>query len=273
MAFNPIFENWAKEKLPVPQSWKDAVQNQEQMRAEGANYKTINKNGVGGGGGIPMEEIERQQQRNRDPEDFTVVADDEFNQEPISKNPEPDNPFEKPTRGGLLAVIKWAIMLPLYSLAYFTIPDCRKEAWAKSFVLTFLMAVIWISLYSYMMVWMITVIGFTWGIPDTVMGLTFIAAGVSVPDALSGIAVVKEGHGDMAVSNAIGSNVFDILVCLGLPWFLDTAIVNPGEYVKVTSKGQSLQVDNDRFLKAHCLLSLLQVWCTQPLVCFRPSSS
>ena len=37
----------------------------------------------------------------------------------------------------------------------------------------------------------------------------------SVPDALSGIAVVKEGHGDMAVSNAIGSNVFDILICLG----------------------------------------------------------
>jgi Ca2+/Na+ antiporter len=46
------------------------------------------------------------------------------------------------------------------------------------------------------------------------------------------------GHGDMAVSNAIGSNVFDILVCLGLPWFLDTAIVNPGEYVKVTSRGE-----------------------------------
>jgi Ca2+/Na+ antiporter len=37
--------------------------------------------------------------------------------------------------------------------------------------------------------------GFTLGIPDTVMGLTFIAAGVSVPDALSGIAVCKEGHG------------------------------------------------------------------------------
>ena len=85
---------------------------------------------------------------------------------------------------------------------------------------------------------MITVIGFTLGIPDTVMGLTFIAAGVSVPDALSGIAVVKEGHGDMAVSNALGSNGFDILVCLGLPWFLDTAIVNPDEYVKVTSKGK-----------------------------------
>lgn len=41
----------------------------------------------------------------------------------------------------------------------------------------------------------------------------------------------------MAVSNAIGSNVFDILVCLGLPWFFKTAIIQPGSYVKVISKG------------------------------------
>merc|ERR1712223_1692277 len=100
-----------------------------------------------------------------------------------------------------------------------------------------LMAIIWISIYSYLMVWMITVIGFTLGIPDTVMGLTFIAAGVSVPDALSGIAVVKEGHGDMAVSNAIGSNVFDILVCLGLPWFLKTVVISPGSVIYVQHKG------------------------------------
>ena len=42
----------------------------------------------------------------------------------------------------------------------------------------------------------------------------------------------------MAVSNSIGSNVFDILVCLGLPWFLETAIVDPGSYVEVRSKGE-----------------------------------
>ncbi|XP_036346239.1 probable sodium/potassium/calcium exchanger CG1090 [Rhagoletis pomonella] len=69
------------------------------------------------------------------------------------------------------------------------------------------------------------------------MGLTFVAAGVSVPDALSSIAVIKEGFGDMAVSNAIGSNVFDILVCLGLPWFIQTAIIKPGSHVNVISKG------------------------------------
>lgn len=95
---------------------------------------------------------------------------------------------------------------------------------------------------------MITVIGSTLNIPDTVMGLTFVAAGVSVPDALSSIAVIKEGYGDMAVSNAVGSNVFDILICLGLPWFIQTTIINPGGHVNVISKGNLHKLvfhDND----------------------------
>lgn len=45
------------------------------------------------------------------------------------------------------------------------------------------------------------------------------------------------GYADMAVSNAIGSNIFDILICLGIPWFLQTAIVRPGAHVTVYSKG------------------------------------
>ena len=67
------------------------------------------------------------------------------------------------------------------------------------------------------------------------------AAGVSVPDALSSLAVVKEGYGDMAVSNAVGSNVFDILICLGLPWFIQTAIIKPGSHVNVYSKGMNVR--------------------------------
>lgn len=35
----------------------------------------------------------------------------------------------------------------------------------------------------------------------------------------------------MAVSNSIGSNVFDILIGLGLPWALQTLAVNYGSYV------------------------------------------
>ena len=41
----------------------------------------------------------------------------------------------------------------------------------------------------------------------------------------------------MAVSNSIGSNVFDILLCLGLPWLIDTAIVSSGEHLQINSSG------------------------------------
>ncbi|KAH8417477.1 hypothetical protein KR222_000726 [Zaprionus bogoriensis] len=152
------------------------------------------------------------------------------------REPRPD-PLVRPTEGGLPALISWYVVYPIHFLCKKTMPDCRLEQYRNWYPYTFLISMIWISFYSYFMVWMITVIGSTLAIPDTVMGLTFVAAGVSVPDALSSIAVIKEGYGDMAVSNAIGSNVFDILVCLGLPWFIQTAIISPGSHVNVISKG------------------------------------
>lgn len=149
------------------------------------------------------------------------------------------NPLQiPPTAGGPFALISWYVVYPIHLTCQLTIFDCRTEKYRNWYPFTFLMSMVWISFYSYIMVWMITIIGSTLGIPDTVMGLTFVAAGVSVPDALSSVAVIKEGFGDMAVSNAVGSNVFDILVCLGLPWFIQTAIIKPGTHVNVISKGK-----------------------------------
>lgn len=150
---------------------------------------------------------------------------------------EPINPLEKPVDGGVMALAAFWIVYPIHYMCRLTVPDCRTQKYRNWYPFTFLISMVWISFYSYFMVWMITIIGQTLGIPDTVMGLTFVAAGVSVPDALSSIAVIKEGHGDMAVSNAIGSNVFDILVCLGLPWFIQTAMIMPGSHVHVYSRG------------------------------------
>jgi Ca2+/Na+ antiporter len=61
---------------------------------------------------------------------------------------------------------------------------------------------------------MITLIGYTFKIPDSVMGLTFLAIGTSVPEVFSSLIVSRQGKGSMAVSNSIGSNTFDILVSI-----------------------------------------------------------
>lgn len=149
------------------------------------------------------------------------------------------NPLVKPQNADTITTIAWFIVYPIHYMCRLTMVDVKLEKYKNYYPLTFMISMIWISFYSYFMVWMITIIGFSLGIPDTVMGLTFVAAGVSVPDALSSIAVIKEGYGDMAVSNAVGSNVFDILICLGLPWFIQTAIIKPGSHVNVISKGET----------------------------------
>jgi sodium/potassium/calcium exchanger 2 len=76
------------------------------------------------------------------------------------------------------------------------------------------------------------------------MGLTILAAGTSVPDLLSSVIVAKQGHGDMAVSSSIGSNIFDILVGLPLPWLLYSVYHSGQEKfnVPVKVKADSLEL-------------------------------
>jgi Ca2+/Na+ antiporter len=69
------------------------------------------------------------------------------------------------------------------------------------------------------------------GISPAIMGLTICAAGTSAPDALVSLHVAANGQGRMAISNVFGSNVFDILFALGLPWVIETTFV--GEVVPV----------------------------------------
>ena len=58
------------------------------------------------------------------------------------------------------------------------------------------------------------------GVPEMIIGLTVIAIGTSIPDLISSGIVARRGRTGMAINNSIGSNVFDILIGLGLPILL-----------------------------------------------------
>nr|CAG4647644.1 EOG090X00I4 [Moina brachiata] len=72
------------------------------------------------------------------------------------------------------------------------------------------------------------------------MGLTFLAAGTSIPDLITSVIVARKGLGDMAVSSSVGSNIFDICVGLPLPWLLYCII--KGIPVEVNSAGMACSV-------------------------------
>lgn len=89
--------------------------------------------------------------------------------------------------------------------------------------------------------------GFTLNIPDPAMGLTFLAIGVTMPDIVIGVISTRRGHPDMAMSNAIASNIVEILVGLGLPWLVKTLFLSPGEPIALESRGESKQFELESF--------------------------
>jgi cation:H+ antiporter len=54
------------------------------------------------------------------------------------------------------------------------------------------------------------------GVSDVVIGLTIVAAGTSLPEVAASVTAAVKGQRDVAVGNVVGSNVFNILGCLGL---------------------------------------------------------
>uniref|UniRef100_A0A668VCN3 Sodium/potassium/calcium exchanger 1 n=1 Tax=Oreochromis aureus TaxID=47969 RepID=A0A668VCN3_OREAU len=130
----------------------------------------------------------------------------------------------------------YLFLLPIVFPLWLTVPDVRKPKSRKFFVVTFLGSILWIAIFSYLMVWWAHQVGETIGISEEIMGLTILAAGTSIPDLITSVIVARKGLGDMAVSSSVGSNIFDITVGLPVPWLLYSAIHSFGP-VAVSSNG------------------------------------
>lgn len=54
-----------------------------------------------------------------------------------------------------------------------------------------------------------------WGMSERVVGLTIVAVGTSLPELATSVIAAVKGHSDIAVGNVVGSNIFNVLLCLG----------------------------------------------------------
>ena len=90
----------------------------------------------------------------------------------------------------------------------------------RNYLRTFTVSVLLIAGISWLLVEESVLLAETLGVPPVIVALTVLAAGSSIPDLIASVIVAKQGRGEMAVTNAVGSNIFDITVGLGLPWLL-----------------------------------------------------
>ncbi len=128
----------------------------------------------------------------------------------------------------------------LSKVLWFIIPHPEKHyRWA------FIVSIIIIWILSHEMVNAAVSISYILHIPKTVIGLTILAAWTSVPDAISSIIVAKKWKISMSFTNALGSNIFDILFWLWAVYFV---------YFLIYGIDNSITVDNHNLFSSIFLL-------------------
>lgn len=99
----------------------------------------------------------------------------------------------KISRETKLRTFWWFYSWPIRFVLTFTIPNPIYPSMRRWYPLTFIMCIIFIALISFLTFWMMSIIGYTFGIPDGVMGLTFLAMGGCMPEAISAVLIIRTG--------------------------------------------------------------------------------
>ncbi len=80
---------------------------------------------------------------------------------------------------------------------------------------------------SRVLVWGAVEVATFFGVSDTIIGLTIIAIGTSLPELASSLMAVKKGEHDLALGNVIGSNMFNTLAVVGIAGLIQPMRVEP----------------------------------------------
>jgi len=119
------------------------------------------------------------------------------------------------------------ISIPTKIFVHLTIPDVRNGSsislTAKAFAAAST-SILSLIAGSFLMVATLERLAEIFDIPESVVGATVSAAGSSLPPYVSSSIAASMGLGNMAISNVFGSNTFNVLIGLGVPWALYTII-------------------------------------------------
>ena len=69
------------------------------------------------------------------------------------------------------------------------------------------------------------------GLSEKIIGLTVIAIGTSLPELITSVIAIRKGHADIGIGNIIGSNIYNILLIMGVGAALGGVMVGTDAYV------------------------------------------
>ena len=69
------------------------------------------------------------------------------------------------------------------------------------------------------------------GLSEKIIGLTVIAIGTSLPELITSIIAIRKGHSDIGIGNIIGSNIYNILMIMGVGAALGGVLITADVYV------------------------------------------
>ena len=75
------------------------------------------------------------------------------------------------------------------------------------------------------------VIASEFGLSEKIIGLTVIAVGTSLPELITSIIAIRKGHTDIGIGNIIGSNIYNILMIMGVGAALGGVLITADVYV------------------------------------------
>ncbi|HAX73216.1 MAG TPA: sodium:proton exchanger [Firmicutes bacterium] len=78
-----------------------------------------------------------------------------------------------------------------------------------------------------------TNIALAWGMSQSLVGLTIVAIGTSLPELVTSIVAARKGESDIALGNAIGSNIFNIFFVLGISSVIHEITINSAVFFDV----------------------------------------
>ena len=96
------------------------------------------------------------------------------------------------------------------------------------------------------------------GVPESVIGLTFIAIGTSLPELVTAITAIVKGHGALSLGNVIGANIFNLVLVSGV-----SVAISP---FAVPSNTEVFGVNSSLIIDIPVMLAVMALLTIPPLI-------